>query len=624
VRAVLYAVGLGDTWQWHVSLDFHADRYVWSGLQQRDVRMLLRFEPAFSFGQAYTIRQKLVRLDWSGLKAEQVVDKVAKENGFGLLPDKIQQQLEWIAEKPGFMDKENRADFLDQAEWERMLRLLSGRSLLIEELQRLLTDHGLHKAAGNAALYVQYAYLSGELQWSSGTISTAVRRFPGFRTQAENRCARCGSDRLHWTDCIRCGTLCPYCEDCLTMGRTRFCSLIVRRPEALYVPDREPETSFDQETVAAHLNPWGLSPAQFAASAEGIRFLSGIPKKRRGDTEEAACFLIWAVTGAGKTEMIFPLIDFELRRGGKVCVATPRRDVVLELMPRIEKAFPGRRVVTLYGGSGQRWEQGEVTIATTHQLLRFHRAFDLIILDELDAFPFHNNPMLEHAAKNACKTGGRYIFLSATPPAHMQKAAKSGRLPHAKVPVRFHRHPLPVPVILKTVPLEKLLRTGNIPPALSACLRRSIERGAQSFLFVPAIKLVDPFVKLLRQVFPHLTIEGTSSRDPERALKVRQFREGAIRLLVTTTILERGVTVPKTDVFIFDAGSEMFDEASLVQMSGRAGRSKEDPAGSVVFVSEGKTSSQVKAIRHIKAMNRLARRKGYLIRPDGVRSHWWR
>ncbi|MBW7462117.1 DNA/RNA helicase, partial [Paenibacillus sepulcri] len=124
-----------------------------------------------------------------------------------------------------------------------------------------------------------------------------------------------------------------------------------------------------------------------------------------------------------KTEMIFPLIEACLQQGGRALIATPRRDVVLELDPRLRKAFPGTTVVTLYGGSTQRWEYGELTIATTHQLFRFRHAFDLVVIDELDAFPYHNDPMLQYAAGHVCKPGGTTVLLSATPPAQLRRAA---------------------------------------------------------------------------------------------------------------------------------------------------------------------------------------------------------
>jgi competence protein ComFA len=390
-----------------------------------------------------------------------------------------------------------------------------------------------------------------------------------------------------------------------------------------------------QEAIAL----WGLSSAQAAASLEGLRFIDG--RLRAGEEDNAgsrdmtsratnaqattlrpAKFLIWAVTGAGKTEMIFPLIQHVVAIGGRVLVATPRKDVVLELQPRVMKAFAGRSVVTLYGGSDQRWEQGEITIATTHQLLRFHEAFDLVIIDEIDAFPYHNNPVLEYAAHKACHPRGAYILLSATPPAAVRRAAQRGKLPHVKVPVRFHRHPLPVPELIAAASLRQIVKAGRLPAAVKKRLQASAERGAQLFVFVPSIQLVEPMVMLLRQEISILAgdrsdtggvspIEGTSSKDPLRTEKVELFRNRTIRVLVTTTILERGVTVPKSDVFIFDSDSQLFDEAALVQMSGRAGRSKEDPAGKVYFAAKEKTKSQSGAIQQIKNMNRLARKQGY-------------
>ncbi|WP_010278735.1 helicase-related protein [Paenibacillus senegalensis] len=311
--------------------------------------------------------------------------------------------------------------------------------------------------------------------------------------------------------------------------------------------------------------------------------------------------------------MIFPLLEYGLKRGQRVAVATPRKDVVLELAPRIQKAFPDYSLVTLYGGSSERWEQGDITLATTHQLLRFRHSFHLVVIDELDAFPYHNNPMLQYAAREVIVPGGKTLFLSATPPQHMQRDARWGRLPHVKVPVRYHRHPLPIPRLLRIRPLPYYLDKQQLPVGLFKALSASLDRGAQLFLFISKIKWVQPFVAILQKAFPETAIAGTASTDPERAEKVIAFRQKKITMLVTTTILERGVTVPKTDVFILNADAALFDEASLVQMAGRAGRSKDDPAGRVYFIASDVTRSQKGAIRQMKAMNRIAERQGYLL-----------
>ncbi|UUZ82627.1 hypothetical protein LJK88_00595 [Paenibacillus sp. P26] len=189
------------------------------------------------------------------------------------------------------------------------------------------------------------------------------------------------------------------------------------------------------------------------------------------------------------------------------------------------------------------------------------------------------------------------------------------------MPARYHRHPPPVPRFIKTEPLLQIFKKRRLPSDLEQRLRASLERGAQLFIFVPKIAMVLPAVQLLRSAFPNVYIEGTSSKDDERADKVTQFRERQIRMLVTTTILERGVTIPKSDVFIWDADAPIFDAAALVQMAGRAGRSAQDPNGNVYFSAKEKTSAQAGAVRQIKEMNRIALKKGYLNRVNGEISH---
>lgn len=395
------------------------------------------------------------------------------------------------------------------------------------------------------------------------------------------------------------------------MGRSRECELLVLGM---------PAPQLQAGSAPADLHKWQLSPAQAAATQSALQFIEAPHQPHQPHPNKE--FLLWAVTGAGKTEMIFPLVESVLHRGGRALIATPRRDVVIELDPRIRRAFPGARVVTLYGGSEQRWEAGDITLATTHQLMRFHQAFDLVIIDELDAFPYHGDPILHYAADKSRAPHAPKLLLSATPPMELQRQVKAGQLPHARVPVRYHRHPLPVPVLLRTPSAAKLLQTGKLPKALLAALNRSLTRGAQLFVFVQRISQVEPMAKLLSILLEQPAVEGTSSQDPLRAEKVSRFRKSEIRVLVTTTILERGVTIPRSDVYILDADGRLFDEASLVQMAGRAGRSGEDPNGFVYFCGRERTRSQLSAVNQIRGMNRIARKQGYLLPVDEA-SSWW-
>ncbi|TLS50565.1 DEAD/DEAH box helicase [Paenibacillus antri] len=594
MRAVVYGVEVdpavgGGGWRWCVSVALEADAAWWSAAGARRLYVLgSGGSRRLSLGQAAELR--------AGLEASR------RRFGSAAVPGGSWVGVEELC--AGWA--------LDRGEYERWTSRLAGRLLLREELEamdglpedwvrfvqwgalmgRLRIRHGVERMREASAL----ARLAGRLE-GMGVHGLRVRggdRWEGYR------CVRCGSEGrslLPVSECALCGGPCPYCEACLGMGRVRYCALLVQGVAAGV--EFAAAGALGGSGVRAR---WGLSSAQADAAGEALRFL-----ERPGGGK----FLLWAVTGAGKTEMMFPLVERALAVGGRALVATPRKDVVLELMPRVKAAFPEARVVTLYGGSEERWEAGAITIATTHQLFRFREAFDLVVLDEIDAFPYHGDPQLTYAAEGACRHDGKFVLLSATPPTELRRAASRGKLPHAKVCVRFHGRPLPVPQRLGVPPLRRWADSA-LPRSLREAVEVSLRRGAQLFVFVPWIAAIPGVVRLLEGAFPDVPIGGTSSKDEERGEKVLSFRGRELRIIVTTTILERGVTVPRTDVFILDAHSGLFDGASLVQMAGRAGRKAEDPSGNVYFCSAEWTKSQKEAIRDIKAMNDLARKRGYL------------
>jgi competence protein ComFA len=495
--------------------------------------------------------------------------------------------------------------------------VMQGRALLRSEAHALLLRAAGPGAAAGWSGVLQLAALLGRVRLGGSVAAGAGGRSDAWRRRRRERsCLRCGSGEalLHRTACAACGRECAYCTACIGMGRSRECELLVTGQRSLQVESRPPML---QSSVEQRLVKWGLSPAQSAAAAKALSFVEEpAPNPVQTSWDEAAVardFLLWAVTGAGKTEMIFPLVESVLLRGGRALIATPRRDVVIELDPRIRKAFPDASVVTLYGGSEQRWESGDITLATTHQLLRFYRGFDLVIVDELDAFPFVGDKILHYAADKSCAPGAARLLLSATPPSELQRAARRGKLQHARVPVRYHRHPLPVPKLYQTPTVLQMLHQRKLPVKLQAAMLGSLKRGAQLFVFVQKIAQTEPMAAMLRNRLQHSFVEATSSQDAERTDKVKRFRSREIRVLVTTTILERGVTIPKSDVYILDADGGLFDEASLVQMAGRAGRSADDPFGQVYFCSRERNRAQLSAVRHIQTMNRMARKQGFLL-----------
>ncbi|WP_043965572.1 DEAD/DEAH box helicase [Anoxybacillus thermarum] len=412
------------------------------------------------------------------------------------------------------------------------------------------------------------------------------------KTKKGYRCVRCGNENQQLFasfPCARCKRICTYCRKCVMMGRCSECNPLVIWTGPI------PSTFFSSPLK------WSgkLSPAQQLASDEVCHAID------RNDS-----LLVWAVCGAGKTEVLFAGINLALSHGKRVCIAAPRTDVVLELAPRLASVFPSVDMAALYGGSEDRGKLASLTVATTHQLLRYCRAFDVMIVDEVDAFPYSADPMLSYAVERARKPTSSLIYLTATPNEQWRYEVKSGKRKAVMIPARYHRHPLPVPTFEWCGNWQKKWRKKRLPSCVVRWINEHVERRKQAFLFVPHIDFLQQAVPHLQQFHPH--IEGVHAEDPKRKEKVLAFRRGHIPILVTTTILERGVTVPNIDVAVLGAEQPIFTESALVQIAGRVGRSAQHPTGDIRFFHFGKTKAMLKAKRHIVRMNEEARKRGLL------------
>ncbi|WP_026575908.1 DEAD/DEAH box helicase [Bacillus sp. UNC438CL73TsuS30] len=406
-------------------------------------------------------------------------------------------------------------------------------------------------------------------------------------------CARCGNKDPQWFarfPCARCGEICLYCRHCIMMGRISECTPLIGwngPPPEIKLPGKIMEWQGK------------LSAGQQAASDKVVEAI-----------EQNHELLVWAVCGAGKTEVLFHGIETALASSKRVCIATPRTDVVLELTPRLQAAFPSIDVASLYGGSKDRHLYAPLTIATTHQLLRFYHAFDTLILDEVDAFPYTVEESLQHAAVLARKPVSAMIYLTATPNQKWQKECRQGKRAYTTIPARFHRHPLPVPQFVWCGNWQKTLHNNKLPANVLQWIKHRIESNKQSLIFFPHIPLMEKALPILRRFAPN--IEAVHAEDPERKEKVQKMRAKEIPLLLTTTILERGVTFPNIDVAVVGAEDDIFTESALVQIAGRAGRSAAHPTGVVTFFHYGKTDELLKAKQQIVFMNREGVKKGLI------------
>ncbi|GEL78718.1 DEAD/DEAH box helicase [Tenuibacillus multivorans] len=373
-----------------------------------------------------------------------------------------------------------------------------------------------------------------------------------------------------------------YCRKCIMMGR-------VSEVESLYVwtgpkPKRKPITD------ACH---WKgeLTPLQQKASNSMIDTIN------RKDH-----LLIYAVCGAGKTEMLYAGIAKAIESGKRVCIATPRTDVVRELAPRFRRDFPEIESAALFGDSTEKDLAANLVIATTHQLLRYQEAFDVIIVDEVDAFPFHRDKSLPKAVQRAARPEHALIYLTATPRTELKIKTQLKLLPTVSIPMRYHGHPLPIPTLQRIRKLSTKINSNQLPEPINQWIKQ--RNGRRYLLFAPTIDSAKTLSQLLDIPYVH-------ADSPNRKDFIQQFRNQNIEALITTTILERGVTFPSIDVAVVQADHHVFDEAALVQIAGRAGRSAQDPTGDVTFFYEAKTNAMVKAHQYTLIKNKEA--KGMLV-----------
>ena len=365
--------------------------------------------------------------------------------------------------------------------------------------------------------------------------------------------------------------------------------------------------------------------------------------------------------------MTLETIAATVRRGGHVLFAVPRRDVADQLGRRLQSALAGVETVTLRGGTPHAYDDARVVVSTVHQTIRFCERFDLIIVDEVDAFPLNCEVWLLGALERAKRPGGRFVLMTATPPERLLQRIGKGGLHCLTLPGRPHGRPLPVPEIVLEPSLERdgtqrESHSGRSPRwlgSLDVLVQESLRRGRRVLLFVPSVRLTKTLAGLLlgagpyrlyrpsgppgspRSVrrprrlpppgssrstgspavagapesaepshgadSPRYTLAAVHAGDGERTQKVAALEAGRIDLLVSTSILERGVTLPLLDVVVFAADWErVFDATALVQMAGRVGRSSKDPSGHVVFFAQSTTPAMREAIATIRRFNEIA------------------
>ncbi|MCP0886367.1 DEAD/DEAH box helicase [Ligilactobacillus sp. WILCCON 0076] len=396
-------------------------------------------------------------------------------------------------------------------------------------------------------------------------------------------CQRCGNKTVR--DEVALPSQRYYCPHCILLGRVATHNLLYSIPEPHH---------FLKITSSPLTWQGTLSKLQAICSSELLEV-----------AQTGGKHLMWAVTGAGKTEMLFETIAWALQKGRRIALASPRVDVCNELYPRFKQAFNNIDIILLHGKQNEKYRYTQLVICTTHQLLRFFRAFDILIIDEVDAFPFVGDKGLAYAADNALTEKGTLIYLTATPSRKLLQQIRKKQLTVSYLPLRFHGYLLPEPIIILDSQLKVFKKKNKLSRKIIKIIKRWESEGYQFLIFVPKISLLEPVYQSVKKILKHDTTGTTVfSGDIQRIKKVSDMRKLKYRYLITTTILERGVTFPALNILILKADDTNFTVSALVQIAGRVGRSFKRPEGDIYFACSEYSRNVKAAVAQIKFLNK--------------------
>lgn len=297
--------------------------------------------------------------------------------------------------------------------------------------------------------------------------------------------------------------------------------------------------------------------------------------------------IILAVCGSGKTEIVFELIQYAISKGERICFCIPRKELVKELYERLQAAFYDIDIGVLYGGHIEN-VSAQLIICTMHQLYRFENqeGFHLMIADEVDAFPFYQNKVLGELFERCCLKN--YVKMSATV---CLEDIKDEQL--LIMNRRYHGYDLPIPRVICTA---KCIETLLLFVLLYKLQKKTL-------IFVPTVNTVDQLTSLFKHT--SLVCKGVSSKHKHNQEVINELKEGKIDCIVTTTLLERGITIEDVQVIVYQGEHELFDERTLIQIAGRVGRKPSAPTGKVYILTNEKTKSITQCVNTLKKLNSM-------------------
>lgn len=289
--------------------------------------------------------------------------------------------------------------------------------------------------------------------------------------------------------------------------------------------------------------------------------------------------LVQGDVGSGKTILAVYAMFIAGSNGFQSAMLAPTEILARQHFEDISRYFPGRTVLLL-GGMNAREKntalkmiasgEAEVVIGT-HALLSenvLFRSLGLTITDEQ-----HRFGVLQRAGINLKGIRPDTLVMSATPIPRTLSLLMYGDLDVSNVD---EMPPGRLPVKTRYISREKRKQMYDY-------IVSEAEQGNACYIVCPFIdepeegngQSVNGLYSELKKLYPHAKLEvlhGGMKRE-EKDSVMEKFRNGELRILISTTVIEVGVHVESANIMVIE-DAERFGLAQLHQLRGRVGRGK--------------------------------------------------
>lgn len=208
-------------------------------------------------------------------------------------------------------------------------------------------------------------------------------------------------------------------------------------------------------------------------------------------------WLLYGITGSGKTEVYLRVIEQVLQRGGQALVLVPEINLTPQLESRFRARFPTTCQVSLHSrlSAGERlrnWTlaqsgQARIVLGTRLALFTPMPKLKLIVVDEEHDGSFKQQDGLRYSARDMAVARGKQagtpvILGSATPALETWYNASIGRYQMLELPARaISDAALPA---IHCIDISRAKLADGLSDSLIEALRVRLERGEQSLVFI--------------------------------------------------------------------------------------------------------------------------------------------